>query len=143
MPETTAALGLRHFTKEEVFLTEEEAGKILRFFFPQDQLPEGQAPNDDDRAFAQALLLEAIDKSYAMSFVQDIYDAFYGKVPTGFDAVKDMLKDFAKKAAKTWFDHAAGKDLADPKIYTSVKTVITANYRSVWVVRLQTGELTY
>ena len=143
MSEATAAVGLRHFNKDEVFVTGEEAGKILRFFFRQDQLLEGQAPNDDDRAFAQALLLEAVDKSYAMSFVQDIYDVFYGKVPTGFDAIKDMLKDFAKKAAKTWFDHATGKDLENPKIYNAVKVAITANFRSVWVIRLQTGELTF
>ena len=98
---------------------------------------------DDDLGFAQALLLEAVDKSYAMSFVQDVYDVFYGKVPTGFDAIKDMLKDFVKKAARTWWDHATGKDLDDPKIYTAVKAALTSNFRSVWVIRLQTGELTY
>lgn len=137
----TAELGLRHFAKGEIYLSGDEAASVLRFFFPNDQLP---GPlTDEDRGFAQALLLEAVDKSYAMSFVQDIYDVFYGKVPTGFDTIKDMLKDFAKKAAKTWFDHATGKDLQDPKIYNAVKVSLTANFRSVWAIRLQTGELTY
>ena len=137
----TAALGLRHFSKSEVYVSQDDAKAILHFFFPSDQVPD--ALTDDDLGFAQALLLEAVDKSYAMSFVQDVYDVFYGKVPTGFDAIKDMLKDFVKKAARTWWDHATGKDLDDPKIYTAVKAALTSNFRSVWVIRLQTGELTY
>lgn len=140
---TTTAVGLRHFAPNEIYLSQSDASAILHFFFPHEQNPDSGALTDEDRGFAQAMLLEAIDKSYAMSFVQDIYDVFYGKVPTGFDAIKDMLKDFAKKAAKTWFDHATGKDLEDPKIYTAVKAALTANFRSVWVIRLKTGELTY
>jgi hypothetical protein len=54
-----------------------------------------------------------------------------------------MIKDFVKKAAKTWFDHASGKDLSQPKIYMSVKSTISVNFRSVWIMRLNTGELTY
>jgi hypothetical protein len=139
----TTALGLRHFTKDEIYVSQDDARALLRFFFPTEQVPDAGALTDEDRGFAQALLLEAVDKSYAMSFVQDIYDVFYGKVPTGFDVIKDMLKDFVKKAAKTWWDHATGKDLADPKIYNAVKVALTANFRSIWNIRMQTGELTY
>ncbi len=139
----SSALGLRHFAQNEILISQDDARAILHFFFPIDQIPDSGALTDEDRGFAQGLLLEAVDKSYAMSFVQDIYDVFYGKIPTGFEAIRDMLKDFAKKAAKTWFDHATGKDLADPKIYTAVKAALTSNFRSVWVIRLQTGELTY
>jgi hypothetical protein len=134
---------LKHFAPDEIVVSSEDAQKILHFFFPNDPTPDVGELNDEDRAFAQALLLEAIDKSYAMSYVQDIYDVFYGKIPTGFDAIKDMLKDFAKKAAKTWFDHATGKDLADPKIYNAVKVTLTSHFRSVWSMRLQGAGLTY
>lgn len=134
---------LRHFSKNEIYIAQEDARTILRFFFTGNQVPPAEELTIEDRAFAQALLLEAIDSSYAMSYVQEIFDAFYGKVPTEFSAVKDMVKDFVKNASKTWFDHATGKDLSNPRIYMSVKSRLAANFRSVWVIRMQTGELTY
>ena len=134
---------LRHFSKDEVYLSPEDARLVLRFFFTGDRVPDADQLTVNDLAFAQGLFLEAIDSSYAMSYVQEIFDAFYGKVPTEFSALKDMIKDFVKKAARTWFDHATGKDLSNPKIYMSVKTRIAANFRTVWIIRLSTGELTY
>lgn len=78
-----------------------------------------------------------------MGYVQILYDSFYMKIPGSFDSVKDIVKEFAKKAARHWFDHATGKDLKDPKIYESIRRVITANFRSAWVIRMQGGDLTY
>jgi hypothetical protein len=133
---------LRHFTKDEIYISPEDARTILRFFFGAD-VPPAEQLTIEDQGFAQALLLEAIDSSYAMSYVQEIFDAFYGKIPTEFSAIKDMIKDFVKQASKTWFDHATGKDLSNPRIYMSVKNRIAANFRSTWVIRMRTGELTY
>jgi hypothetical protein len=130
---------LRHFQKNEINLNPNDARKVLVFFFSNNVVPVEQL-SDSDVEFAQALLLEAIDKSYAMGYVHAIYDAFYGKIPGDADAVKDMLKDFVKAAARNWFDHATGKDLNDPKIYSSVRAMIAANFRSVWTIRMQTGE---
>jgi hypothetical protein len=138
-----AEIGLRHFSKDEIYLSPDDARLILKFFFGTDRLPPVEQLTGDDMGFAQALLLEAIDSSYAMSYVQEIFEVFYGKVPAEFSGLKDMIKEFVKKAAKTWFDHASGKDLSNPKIYMSVKSTLTANFRSVWIIRLNTGELTY
>jgi len=134
---------LRHFSKDEIYISPQDVNLILRFFFTAEKAPPADQLTVDDQGFAQALLLEAIDSSYAMTYVQEIFDAFYGKIPTEFSAIKDMMKEFVKKAAKTWFDHATGKDLSNPKIYISVKNWIAANFRSAWVIRLSTGELTY
>jgi len=134
---------LKHFSKDEVYVSPQDANLILRFFFTADKVPSADQLTPEDQAFAQALLLEAIDSSYAMGFVQDIFDSFYGKVPTEFSAIKGMVKSFVKKAAKTWFDHASGKDMSDPKIYMSIRVRIAANFRSVFIIRLNSGEYTY
>jgi hypothetical protein len=135
-------LYLKHFRPDEILISADDANTILRFFFGSQVSPSGELTGEDI-AFAQALLLEAIDKSYVMGYVQIVFDSFYMKVPGSFDSVEDIAKDFAKKAARHWFDHATGKDLANPKIYESIRRVIIVNFRSVWVIRMQGGGLTY
>ena len=133
---------LKHFQKDEIVISTEDARKILIFFFGNNVPPVEQL-TDQDIAFAQALLLEAVDKSYAMGYVNAIFDVFYMKVPTD---IQGMMKDFVKKAAKNWFDHATGKDLSRPKIHQSVRTMIISRYggtHGVWAMRMQGMELTY
>ena len=125
---------LKHFQKDEIVISTEDARKILIFFFGNNVPPVEQL-TDQDIAFAQALLLEAVDKSYAMGYVNAIFDVFYMKVPTD---IQGMMKN--------WFDHATGKDLSKPKIYQSVRTMIISRYggtHGVWAMRMQGMELTY
>jgi hypothetical protein len=136
---SVADIYLKHFDKSEILISPGKARTILRFFFGN-AVPAENELNDDDVAFAQALLLEAIDKSYAMGYVQAIFDSFYMKIP---DDVSAMVKDFVKAAAKNWFDHATGKDMSNPKIYDSVRAMIRANFRTTWAIRMQGGGLTY
>jgi len=133
---------LRHFGADEIIITADDANLILRFFFG-DNVPPADQLDADDIGFAQALFLEAIDKSYAMGYVHIVYDCFYMKIPGSFDSVKDMAKDFVKKSAKHWWDHATGKDMNKPEIYAAVRAVITVKFRSVWEIRMQGGGLTY
>src|SRR5215203_5229059 len=101
---------LRTFSENEVSLTQQDAFSVLRFFW----LEPGLTPQQltiEDRAFAQGLLLEGIDRSYEMGFVELVFRQFFGKVPTSFSVIADLVKAFAKKAAKHWFKHATGKDL--------------------------------
>jgi hypothetical protein len=137
-----ADAGLKHFRKDEILISPDQAPTILRYFFGLNtDLPDQLT--DDDVAFAQALLLEAIDESYAMGYVQALFESFYGKPPASLDSVKDMIKDFVKAAAKHWFTHARGEDFANPKIYESIRVTIAVNFKSVWGIRMATGELTY
>jgi len=139
---TETDIFLRHFTPSEIIITADDANTILRFFFGSN-VPDAEQLTQADIAFAQALFLEAIDKSYAMGYVHIIYDAFYMKIPGSFDSVKDMAKEFMKKAAKHWFDHATGKDREKPEIYAAIRGQIAANFRSVWQLRMQGDDLTY
>jgi len=139
-----ADAGLKHFRKEEILISRDDARTILLFFFGlATEVPPSDQLTDDDIAFAQALFLEAIDESYAMGYVQAIFEAFYGKPPASFDNVKDMIKDFVKAAAKHWFTHARGEDFAHPKIYESIRSTIAVKFKSIWAIRMVTGELTY
>lgn len=133
---------LRHFSASEVYISRHEAWSILRFFWPNNTLAE-QDLTDQDINFAQALLLEAIDASYAMGYVHIVFDTFYGKVPGSFVDVQKMVKEFSKKAAKHWFKHLGSKSLANAEIYAAVRNQIAGNFGVVLRLRQDTGELDY
>jgi hypothetical protein len=136
------SVALLRFSSSELLLTQEQAWKILRFFWPDMNTP----PNSltvNDRSFAQALLIEAIDGSYNMGFVKLIFDYFFMKPPTSFGNIKDMVKIFVKAAMNHWFKHATGANLKDPKIYESVRLTLARNFRTTWKIREESGELIY
>jgi hypothetical protein len=136
---------LKHFSPSDIKLTNDQAAQVFKFFWsdipPTPLLPSSLTPGEV--GFAQALLVEAIDASYSMGFVQHIYDAFFMKVPEDFDSIRDMVKDFLKECAKDWFEHAQGIDFDHPKIYQSVRVNLSRNFRSVWELALSTGDVTY
>ena len=133
---------LRHFKAEEVLLTNEQAARVLRYFFPDQPInPSDATPND--MAFAQALLVEAVDSTTKMGYVEELFTSTYMKVPVDFSLIEDVVKGLSKRALKNWFQHATGNDLKDPKIYEAVRRVTARNFRTVWALRTQTGELDY
>jgi hypothetical protein len=135
-------VALRHFTPAEIVITREQAARILRFFFPGQPLGP-HTLNDEDISYAQALLIEAVDASTEMGYVQILFDNAFMKVPADLSFIKDIAKAFAKQAAKNWFRHASGKDLSNPQIYESVLKTISWKQGTTWQIRMQTGELTY
>jgi hypothetical protein len=52
-------LTLKHFKRDEILIKPDEAQKLLVFFFGK-SVPSTDSLTDDDVAFAQALLLEAM-----------------------------------------------------------------------------------
>ncbi len=132
--------GLKHFNKTELKLTREQAWRVLRFFWPETSVNPG-ALTDEDCMFAQAVLVEAIDGSYQMGFVEILFRSSYMKVLVTFGDIKEMVKYFCKSAAKHWFKHATGRDLTNPQIYEAVRRQLSLNFRTVWILREQTGEL--
>ena len=133
---------LQRFSGSNLLLTQEQAWKVLRFFWPDMGTSPGTL-TEYDRSFAQGLLVEAIDGSYNMGFVDHLFQAVFMKTPASFDDIKDIIKTFAKAALKHWFKHAMRSDLNDPEIYESVRESLARNFRSAWKIREQTGELTY
>jgi hypothetical protein len=135
-------VALRHFSPAEVVITREQAARILRFFFPG-QPPTPSELTNEDISYAQALLIEAVDASTEMGYVQILYDKAFMKVPTDLSFIKDIAKALVKQAGKNWFRHATGKDLSDPTIYEAIRKTISWKQGSTWQIRMQTGELTY
>jgi hypothetical protein len=132
---------LKHFSGNDLRLDVEQTRKVLKFFFPQTDIDHVNV-TDEDRSFAQALLVEAIDASAQMGYVQILFEKVYTP-PTDFGYIKDLAKNFVKYGLNIWFRHLTGKDFTDPKIYMTVRNQLALNFRSTWEIRLQTGELTY
>jgi HlyD family secretion protein len=132
-------MALLQFSPGDVKLSQHDAFIILRFFFGDPGIPPGQMAVED-RTFAQALLVEAIDKSYDEGFVELLFKHFFMKIPTSFKDIEDTVKAFAKAALKHWFKHATRQDLQNPKIYENVRLTLARNFRSVWQIRRDTGE---
>ncbi len=118
---------LRQFTSEELLFNEEETRIVLKFIFePTDHsFIESLTMNDAVRGFAQALLVEAIDASYGVGFV----DAIFRSVTNPAKGAIKIIKSFGKKAAKHWFKHASVHDLQDVKIYDFVRIHIANQFR--------------
>lgn len=135
-------MSLKHFSPSELLLDRAEAARVIGFFWPDQSV---SAPNftTEDRAFAQALLVEAIERSYDLSYVELLFKSFYMKVPASFDSVRKMVQKFAREALKIWFKHATPADLLHPEIYESVRSTLSLRFKSVWKIREQTDELTY
>lgn len=105
---------LKQFSHSELILSEEETKEVLKFIF-KGFVGEGKIDNlritDTVRGFAQGLLIEAIDASYALGFVEEIFTASAN--PTA--GAKKVLKSFGKKALKHWFKHATAENLMEVK----------------------------
>ena len=131
---------LRRFSPSEVFLTTEDTRNVIKFFWPSKGLPSTITP--EDKAFAQALLIEAIDKSYAMSWVRAIFDSAFMKVP---GSPRSLLTKAIKLAIKLgWLRYKKGRvDPLKVKIYQSIRNTLARNFKTPWELRLNTGQLIY
>ncbi|VAW86305.1 hypothetical protein MNBD_GAMMA18-1799 [hydrothermal vent metagenome] len=109
---------LRKFTPEELLFNEEETRVVLKFIFAEthhkfiDSLP----MSDSLREFAQALLVEAIDASYAIGYVYGLFKSVKNPVKGALE----ILKSFGKEASQHWFKHASVSDLQNAKVYNFV-----------------------
>ena len=109
---------LRHFSPYELIFNEAETKVILEFIFKSKKKTIAAIAVDNNiRSFAQGLLLEAVDASYALGFVH----ALFGSVLNPGITVKQVMAKFARKALKHWFKHAKAEDLMDIKIYETVR----------------------
>jgi len=118
---------LRSFTEAELIFDEEETRAILKFFFLADQqLIETTPVTNSLRKFAQGLLVEAVDASYAMGWVEV---AFRWAVNPG-PALRKALQKLARGAVRHWFKHLNDQSLLDAKIYERVRDQLTRNFRS-------------
>ena len=123
--------GLKKFTTVELIFSEEETRKILELFFPHlENSIKNITINNTVRGFAQSLLLEAIDASYALGFVEALFSSILNPKPD----VLSILRKFAVKAGKHWFEHATEQDLRKIKIYYIVRQRLQVNFKSIMLM---------
>jgi hypothetical protein len=129
---------LKHFSEADgtLLLSQEDAWMILRFFLDGEVTLAPGALTENDRSFAQALLIEAIDASNAMSWVEALFRSAMKPNAT----VKSIIRSLVKKALKEWFRAKVG---SDPTIYVAVKNSLKRNWRSAWRIREATDEPVY
>lgn len=130
---------LRKFSKSEVVLNDMEAWQVLVFFFGGNAGTTPRWLTPQDRAFAQALLVKAVDASKQLSWIQELWSST-ANPSTG---VRSVLRSLATKAARDWLASRKPEDFKDAKIYTMVKNELTRSYRSTWQIRIDTDELIY
>lgn len=119
---------LRKFTKAELLFNDEETKIILKFIFdPVDHhLIDSLPMNDYLKGFAQGLLVEAIDASYAVGYVKAIFESTMN--PT--KGVMKVISSFAKEASMHWFRHASINDLQKVKIFDFIKDRLAVSFKS-------------
>lgn len=132
-------LKLRKFRQEELILNKDEARIVLRFIFePVDRLViDSLNVNDAAREFAQGLLVEAIDASCSIGFVESIFRS----VTNPTKGAIEILKKFGRKSAKYWFRCGSLQNLADVKVYEFVRVEIARRFRVSLNVLASTASL--
>ena len=123
---------LRCFTPSELLLDAAATSVVLKFIFrPVDHPIIDSLPMSDRlRGFAQALLLEAIDASYQIGFIESLWKSTIN--PAG--SVKKIMRDFAKDAASHWFKHATVHYLQHIRVYQFVVDLLANHFRKELVL---------
>ena len=137
MTEKSTGNHLLHFSEDEIRLNEKEARIVYEFFFGRNTTVMTALRNRASLdfmhiEFAQALLVEGLDASYAMGFVSSLLSALGGGKKTPSLDLKKILHRFGKKAGDHWFKHATMDDLwDDPEIHVIVRDRISQNFGTV------------
>ncbi|KEQ18712.1 hypothetical protein [Endozoicomonas numazuensis] len=122
---------LKKFNPNDLIFNEDETVIILKFIFKNKHMLINRLRiNNDTRSFAQALLLEAIDASYSLGYVE----ALFRSTSNPTVGVREILKKFGKDASKHWFNSHNIKNLKDIKIYERVREKLELNFTSILVL---------
>lgn len=118
---------LRSFEHHELILSDKDTMTVLRFFFPHHlDVVNSLTADDRVRSFAQAILVVAIDATYAIGFLQSLWQA---SIDPSSGAAK-IIKEFAKEAAVSWFKYATRKELINARIYLLIRDRIQMGCRT-------------
>lgn len=120
--------GLKKFTPSELLYNKSETKEILTFFFPKNASSiTNLRVNNDVRGFAQGLLVEAIDTSFALGFVEALFRSLMTLRPS----IITIGKKFVSNSVQHWFAHASPHDLRNIKIYVIVRQRLQLNFRTI------------
>lgn len=130
-------MALKTFSKGDLVINSEDTLKIFAFFFGDTQGITSKDITDHDRAFAQALMVEAIQSSQAFGVTEILFKLFGAGTASKFSLVKEITEFMIKKGGSLWFNN----NIKHPVVYETVRRTITyAFVHSEWGARWATGE---
>lgn len=130
---------LRQFKPEELLFNEAETRIVLKFIFKSTDHPfiDSLPMSNRLRGFAQGLLVEAIDASYAIGYVHGVFRSVKNPVK---GALK-IIKTFGIKASRHWFKHASVHDLQNIQVYDFIRNEVIRAFRKPFLLWLTKNEL--
>ncbi len=117
-----------HFSNSELYLNDMQASKILDFF---GFTTTGTVITTKDREFAQALLVEAIDASRSLWYIQTLYKS----ATKPRSSVERIINAFARKSLMKWFKSRFAWTNENVPIYDSVRNTTRWKASAVWHMR--------
>lgn len=77
------------------------------------------------RGFAQGLMVEAVDATYALGFVEIVWKTFYNPGA----GMKQALSKLGRKASRHWFKHARENDLLNAQVASAVRAQLERSFK--------------
>src|SRR5262245_9481831 len=125
-----------HYDEYHIVINQKEAAAILEFFFRM-EFASGTITTND-REFAQAILISAVDSTYLLSWTEKILGTAM-KPPASFAGAAVSLLWALTTAGYTFFRYATAKDLKDMRIYSMVRDALASGYKAAAITRLASG----
>ena len=88
------------FTREQLVMSDEDYIAVATEFWPGARITSDQL-TDRDRAYIQAALLVAVDRSEKAGMMFDLFTSVVRGAPS--QSLKKIVTDFGKRVAKRWF----------------------------------------
>ncbi len=133
-------IGLRAFSATELALPPRAAWEVLAFFFPADVV--GIYPEDlgvEDRLFAQALLVAALDETRRLGAPEGPDGV--PLVAAGWIRVRPVVERFVSRAPASWFEVAPPDGVGAGRIDEVARADVSIRYRAGWIAHVRGGPL--
>ena len=118
---------IHHFNENELIFDEAETKEILKFFFRSFlQRIEVAAVTTDLRNFVQWLLIEAIDATHALGYIEILFKTYYNPG----SGMKKVLSKAVRKSAQHWFKHANQRGSLNAKISSRIRDQLALNFKT-------------
>ena len=133
-------IGLRHFATGELVLPPLAAWEVLRFFFPGDVA--GVSPEDlsvDDRLFAQALLVAALDETRALGVIEGPDEV--PLVAAGWIRIRPIVARVVARGTGAWFAFEVPADGDAARVHETARAAVSIRYRAAWIAHVRGAPL--
>jgi len=131
---------LRRFSPAELLLPPSAAWEALRFFFPADVV--GIYPEDlslDDRLFAQALLVAALDETRSLGAVPAPEET--SLVAAGWVRLRPVVVHVVAGARAGWFSLPVPEGADPVRIDEAARVSVSIRHRAAWIAHVRGGPL--